>query len=70
MTAAVQQLDEVLTPSELAQRWGMAVGTLANWRREIGRGPKYIKLGDGPRARVVYRVTDVLAYEQRDEEQT
>jgi predicted DNA-binding transcriptional regulator AlpA len=56
--------DDVMTPDQLAQRWGMAAGTLRNWRAE-GKGPRAIRLGDGPRARVVYRVADVLAWEDQ-----
>lgn len=47
-----------LTPADLAQRWGMSIGTLAN-DRSAGRGPAYVKLG----GRVVYRLVDIEAYE-------
>lgn len=33
-----------LSTSELAARWGMAPGTLVNWRMK-GRGPKFLKVG-------------------------
>lgn len=61
-------LDERLTPEQLAIRWGMSVGTLANWRRS-NKGPKFIRLGDGPKGRVLYRLMDVLTYENRKEPQ-
>jgi hypothetical protein len=32
------------TPKELAARWGMSPGTLANWRLE-GKGPHFEKKG-------------------------
>lgn len=35
--------DRLLTPTELAERLGVSVGTLANWRLR-GGGPAYIKL--------------------------
>ena len=47
-----------LTPSELASRWGLNVGTLANMRCG-GLGPRYLKLG----GRVAYRLIDIEAYE-------
>jgi hypothetical protein len=34
------------------------VGTLENWRM-AGKGPKFIKLGGGPRGHVRYRRQDV-----------
>lgn len=53
--------NQFLTPDQLVDRWGKAVGrgTLANWRAQ-GKGPVFTKLG----SRVVYRLSDVTAYEQ------
>lgn len=65
MTTAT--LDDVLTLKQLAERWGLKIGTLRNWRR-AGKGPVSIPLGSGPRARRVYRVADVLAYEEQQKE--
>lgn len=50
-----------ITPDELAKRWNGAVtkGTLTNWRHQ-GKGPPWRKLG----SRVVYRMEDVLAWEE------
>ncbi len=59
---------DVLTFRQLAERWGMRPGTLRNWRR-AGKGPKSIPLGDGPKARRVFKLADVLAYEERQKEQ-
>lgn len=47
-----------LTPHDLAARWGVSVGHLANLRCE-GKGLPYIKLP----GRCLYRLADVLAYE-------
>lgn len=47
-----------LTPRELARRWGMNPGTLAN-QRSARTGCTYLRLG----GRVAYRAADVLAYE-------
>lgn len=65
----IKKLDEVLTEDQLANRYDLAVGTLRNWRRS-GKGPKPTRLGDGPKARVVYKVTDVMAYEEQQKEPT
>ncbi|MEO5349785.1 MAG: helix-turn-helix domain-containing protein [Magnetococcus sp. YQC-3] len=47
-----------ITPSHLAQRWGIAAKTLLNWRC-VGKGPPYIKIG----GRVMYRREDIEQYE-------
>jgi hypothetical protein len=49
---------ELLTPVELADRWGVTTGHLANLRHQ-GQGIGYLKIG----SRVAYRLADVLAYE-------
>lgn len=49
---------DLLTPAELADRWGVSVGHLANLR-SFGQGLNYIKIG----GRIAYRCDDVLAYE-------
>ena len=48
----------LLTPRELAARWGISTKTLAN-QRCAGGGPPFLKL-QGP---VRYRLADVEAYE-------
>jgi hypothetical protein len=42
----------------LADRWLISPRTLEQWRWQ-GKGPRYLKIG----GRVVYRVTDVEAFE-------
>ncbi|MEV6304992.1 DNA-binding protein [Actinoplanes sp. NPDC051861] len=49
-----------LSAPDLALRWRVTVGHLAN-ERSAGRGPAYLKLG----GRVVYRLADVEDYEER-----
>jgi len=49
---------DLLTAGELADRWGVSKGHLANLRFR-GEGIGYVKIG----ARVAYRLSDVLAYE-------
>ena len=44
---------------ELAARWSISARTLERWRW-TGEGPAFLKIG----GRVVYRLEDVLAYEQ------
>ena len=51
-----------LTTAELARRWGVSVGTLQN-HRSAGMSIPYLSLFGG--ARVVYRLSDVLAAEAR-----
>jgi hypothetical protein len=48
----------LLTPKDLARRWGCSSRTLANWRWS-GAGPKFVKIGSNVR----YRSTDVLEFE-------
>lgn len=56
--------DEYLTPKELADRWKITPATLANWRARK-TGIQFVKLGDGPKARVLYRMIDVKFFERR-----
>lgn len=54
----------LLTPRQLGARLSVCLRTLAGWR-VAGRGPGYIKLGDTPRSRVRYPITEVEAFEKR-----
>jgi hypothetical protein len=56
-------IKEFLTPDQVVDRWGGAVGrgTLANWRAQR-RGPPYVKVG----ARVVYPIDQLIAWEQKN----
>lgn len=56
---------DFLSTEELSARWKGEVqtGTLENWRT-MKLGPKFVKLGRGRNSRVVYRLTDVIAYEK------
>ena len=52
----------LLTTEELSQRWKLHAKTLPNWRvKKIG--PAYIKLGEGKKSKVLYRIEDVVAFE-------
>jgi len=48
-----------LTQKELARRWTISHRTLERWRW-VGEGPVYMKIG----GRVVYRLDDILCFEQ------
>lgn len=48
-----------MNQKELADRWTISPRTLERWRWK-GEGPTFLKIG----GRVVYRLEDVLAYEQ------
>lgn len=52
----------LLTAEQVAERYGMTKESLSNWRL-AGKGPAYIRLGSGSRARVMYRVADVEEWE-------
>lgn len=52
-----------LTSEELAKRWRMSPKTLVNWRL-AGKGPKYLKLGEGRNTKVIYPLVLVEAYEE------
>lgn len=47
-----------LTQDQVADRWMISPRTLEQWRW-LGKGPKFLKIG----ARVLYRETDIEAYE-------
>jgi hypothetical protein len=52
-----------LTTEELAQRWKCSTNTLSNWRvKRIG--PPWKKLGAGRNNKVLYKMEDVLNYEE------
>ena len=56
----------LLTPKDLAKRWSIATNTLARWR-VAGVGPKYLKMGEGTRSRVRYRLSDIEDYERSNQ---
>ena len=57
--ASPDAVHDLLTDAQLAARWQLSRGTLANQRSQ-GRGPAYLKLA----GRVRYRRSDIEAYEQ------
>lgn len=53
-----------LTSDQLAKRWVIRTETLSQWRWN-GRGPQYLKIG----RRVLYRIEDVLCFEEQKRRQ-
>ena len=53
-----------LTSDQLAKRWVIRTETLSQWRWN-GRGPQYLKIG----RRVLYRLEDVLSFEDNKRRQ-
>ena len=43
-TPSITQLGELLTPPQVAQRLGVRLVTLADWRFR-GRGPRWVRVG-------------------------
>ncbi len=52
-----------LTSAELAARYGIANQTVRGWRHR-GVGPRYLRLGDGMKARVLYPESWIIEWEQ------
>ena len=51
--------DPLLTTEDLARELKSSRRTIEGWRRTPGKGPKFIKIGTGHSARVLYRRSDV-----------
>jgi hypothetical protein len=52
---------QLLTERKVSEITDIPMGTLRRWRC-VGDGPPYIKMGNGPKARVKYDAVDILAY--------
>ena len=50
---------QLLSSAQTAQLIGVKAQTLRLWRLQ-GKGPRYIRLGDSPKARVGYSDSDIL----------
>ena len=58
-------MKDLLTTAELAERWGMHEGSLKNWRSK-GKGPPYVKIGEGYNTIIKYKLKDIEEYEERN----
>ena len=56
-------MDTLLTSREAAIYLGVTSETLDNWRCK-GRGPAFIKTTPSPRGKVLYRVSDIAAWQE------
>lgn len=56
----MKELMSVLTPTDLAKRWGISPVTLAMWRVQ-GDGPKYLKIGK----KVLYSFDEIEKFEKQ-----
>jgi hypothetical protein len=52
---------QLLTEKQVSEITGIPKGTLRRWRC-VGEGPCFIKMGNGPKARVRYDAVDILTY--------
>lgn len=55
--------EQMISPEDLAKRWGMSLGTLQNWRSK-GKGPAYVKLPYG-RRKIAYLLADIEEFEKQ-----
>ncbi len=55
------EVREVLTSPQVASLIGCRPQTLRKWRL-LGKGPRYVRLGDNPRGRVVYLRSDITEW--------
>ncbi len=51
----------LLSSPEAARYLGIQQQTLRKWRL-LGKGPRYVRLGDSPRSRVMYRLSELEAW--------
>ena len=56
--------DEFVTPKQLSERWQISESTLRRWRRN-GYGPTFTKIGDQVGSKVIYRIKDVIEFEEK-----
>jgi hypothetical protein len=65
-SAQAKRIDQVmamrlLTEKQVSAITAIPMGTLRRWRC-VGDGPPFIKMGNGPKARVRYDPVDILTY--------
>ncbi len=55
-------MDQLVTSREAANYLGVSSDTLDNWRCQ-GRGPVFIKTTPSSRGKVLYRISDITAWQ-------
>ena len=63
MPSLTRNLSSLSIGKNLAERLNVTRETLANWRNK-GLGPAFVKLTEGRRGHVRYRLADVMAWEE------
>ena len=58
---AIVNLDELLTTIQAGQKFNLKPDTLIQWRW-LGKGPPFLRLGNGKRAAIRYRESDLIAW--------
>jgi hypothetical protein len=53
-TIMAEKTNELMTAADIEREYCIKANTLRDWRY-LGKGPEYIKLGDGRRGHVLYK---------------
>lgn len=53
--------DKLMKPIEVQEDYGWSTKTLRQWRW-LNKGPDFIRVGEGPSARIRYRQSAIEAY--------
>lgn len=56
-----QKQETILTTDQLAARWGLAIGTIANWR-SFGKIPYHMTLS----RHVYYKLSEIMEFEKEN----
>jgi len=58
-------MEQFLTTKELSARWKINENTLRHWRID-GIGPRFVKMGEGARSSIRYKLKDIAEYEEKN----
>lgn len=56
------QIEDMFTPKEFAALINVPLATIQFWRA-MGKGPRYVKLGNSEQSRVRYRMSDIVEWQ-------
>ena len=59
-----QYLKDLMTTQQVAELLDVHINTVKNWRHKK-KGPKFLKLGPGKNASILYRVDDVKKFQKQ-----